>query len=331
MIRVPSFPFSRNPVGRLLSWGSFFVFAVWRLLLLRRCDILVTMTTPPGLSVPAAILHRWLGARLWIWEMDVYPDVLIATGGLSADSLPARLLSRIFTWSRRRADGIIALGECMKRRLTASGVPENNIHIAANWADDKPAVSMAPCSPSLRILYSGNLGMAHEVETLKTVVTNLARQPAIQFLFAGGGAARPELETHCRKAGIANVSFQSYGNDLEFDKNLRECHIGLVTLRDGCQGTVVPSKVYSLLAMGRPVLFIGPSDATPALLIDEYRCGWHFAPGQTTEIERHILALLQNPEPLRTASAHARLAYERHFTRAIGVARILETLLANPC
>lgn len=331
MIRVPSFPFSRNPAGRLLSWGSFFVFAVWRLLLLRRCDILVTMTTPPGLSIPAALLHRWLGARLWIWEMDVYPDVLVATGGLSANSLPARLLRSIFTWSRRRADGIIALGECMKRRLTASGVPEERIHIAANWADDKLAASMAPFSPSLRILYSGNLGMAHEVETLKTVLTNLAGQSDIQFLFAGGGAARPELEAHCRDAGLSNVSFQPYGDEREFDKNLRESHIGLVTLREGCQGTVVPSKVYALLAMGRPVLFIGPSDATPALLIDEHRCGWHFASGQTDEIERLLLNLLQNQEPIQAAATRARQAYERHFTRAIGTRRIIETLLANPC
>lgn len=330
--RVPSFRFARNPVSRLLSWGSFLLLAALRLLWLERCDIVVVMTTPPGLSIASALLKRHLGAKLWIWEMDVYPDVVIATGGLAGSSLLARILHRVFTWSRRRADGIIALGECMQARLTASGVPANRIHIAHNWADDQQSFNLVALkSPPLRLLYSGNLGMAHEVETLGSVLLLLASEKSVHFVFAGGGVARPGLEASCREAGADNVTFQAYGDTQTFNENLRNCHLGLVTLRDGCQGTVVPSKVYSLLSAGRPILFIGPKDATPAILIREHQCGWQFDPGAALEISSFLRSLSQNPHLAAEAGARARRAFELHFTRSHGTERVLRTLLSCPC
>jgi len=313
-----------------LSWGSFLVLAAGRLLLAGRSDIVVTMTTPPGLSIAAALLKPLLGAKLWIWEMDVYPDVVIATGGLSAGSWVTRLLRGMFTWSRRRADGIIALGECMKSRLADSGIPAARIHIAQNWAEDhRHEEFLAPISPLLRLLYSGNLGMAHEVDTIEALLQNLAGESRIQFLFAGGGAARPSLEQ--RTANLPNVTFQAYGDNRTFEENLRSCHLGLVTLRSGCEGTVVPSKVYSLMSAGRPILFIGPASATPALLVREHHCGWHFDPGQASEISRFLLSLLDHPHQAAEAGAASRRAFEQHFNRSRGTARVMAILASAPC
>lgn len=330
--RVPSLPFSRHPISRMLSWGSFLVLSACRLLFLGRNDIIVTMTTPPGLSIAAALLKRFLGARLWIWEMDVYPDVVVATGGLSPESLVTRILQWIFTWSRRRADGIIVLGQCMKDRLRASGVPAERIHIAENWSSGHAADGFeTPKTPPLRILYSGNLGMAHEVETIQNILQTLASEPDIRFVFAGGGAARPGLEQHCRAANIPNVTFQSYGDSQTFAANLHSSHVGLVTLRNGCEGTVVPSKIYSLLSIGCPILFIGPKTATPALLIGEYQCGWHFEPGRAGEVSAFLKRLSTDPSQIAGAGQNARKAFEKHYNQASGTARLLQTLLNAPC
>jgi len=167
ILRVPGLSYSRHPLVRLMSWGTFFVLSAWQLARAGRCDVLVTMTTPPGLSLPGSLLKRWLGARLWIWEMDVYPDVVFTTGGLREASIPGRILRWIFTWSRRRADGIIALGDCMKQRLTRHGLPASRIWVAQNWAEDKGRLPLSLSVPGLRLLYSGNLGMAHDVDTIQ--------------------------------------------------------------------------------------------------------------------------------------------------------------------
>jgi colanic acid biosynthesis glycosyl transferase WcaI len=327
--RVGSLPFSRNPLNRLLSWGSYFVLAAWRLIRIRRCDILVTMTTPPGLSIIGALLRRYLDAELWIWEMDVYPDVVIATGGMKADSFFSRVLQRLFTWSRRRATGIIALGECMKARLASSGIAANRIHIAENWASDYSELTPVPVhSAPLQLLYSGNLGMAHEVETVATVLRDLAKDD-IQFVFAGGGAARGWLEQFCRDHTLGNIEFQSYGDIEQFRNNLSACHLGLVTLRNSCEGTVVPSKIYSLMAAGRPILFIGPHGATPAKVIRDHECGWHFEPGQTTEISAFLRSLSRHPERALEAGERAQRTFSQHYSRYYGTQRLLRVILAH--
>ncbi|MBM3784401.1 MAG: glycosyltransferase family 4 protein [Acidobacteria bacterium] len=153
----------------------------------------------------------------------------------------------------------------------------------------------------------------------------------IQFVFAGGGALRPGLERFCAAHDLKAAAFLPYGSNESFAENLRASHIGLVTLRDGCEGTVVPSKVYSLLCAGRPVLFIGPAAATPARLIAQHRCGWHFENGDSRGVAELLQKLSNEPEAVIEAGANARRAFEEHFTKAAGTQRILEVLAANPC
>ena len=235
------------------------------------------------------------------------------------------------TIRRVRADGIIVLGECMKERLISAGVPSERIHIAQNWASDQIRSLLSQPARPLRILYSGNLGMAHEVQTIDAVLETLANEESIQFLFAGGGAARPGLEQRCRAAKMSNVTFQSYGDNQAFAENLQSCHVGLVTLRNGCEGTVVPSKVYSLMSVGRPILFIGPKNSTAALLVREHQCGWQFDPGKAAETSAFLRSLSADPHRIAEAGRNARRAFEQHYNRAHGTERLLQTLLGSPC
>lgn len=331
ILRVGGTKFSRGAVSRILSWGTFLILAAWRLVRMGRCDVLVVMTTPPGLSIAGALLKHYLDAKLWIWEMDLYPDVLIGTKTLSPNSIGAHLLNRLLTWSRQQSDGIIALGECMKQRLCRAGVSPTRIHVAPNWAAPLAnGPTPIPDSLPLRVLYSGNLGLAHEVDTVFEAMRLLQPETGIHFLFAGGGACRAILEKRCLEAGLKNVTFQAYGDERTFKTNLDSCHIGLVTLRTGCEGTVVPSKVYSLLASGRPYLFIGPSDATPAAMIRDYHCGWHYEPGRQADIAAHLRRLMANPREIAAAAVHATASFEQHFSLVQGLGRLTSIIVPPP-
>jgi colanic acid biosynthesis glycosyl transferase WcaI len=108
--------------------------------------------------------------------------------------------------------------------------------------------------------------------------------------------------------------------------HLAQAHIGLVTQRTACVGTVVPSKIYGLMAAGRPILFIGSRRATPAILIRRFECGWRVEPGATQSLIDLLETLAARPDWIRERGTRARLAFERHYDRSRGVARVAAIL-----
>lgn len=320
--RIAASNYSRAGAARLLSWFSFLFRAAVRTLTLPRYDVIVTMTTPPALSY-AGLISLARRGKLWIWEMDLYPDVAAATGTLRPGSALVRILEAVLDWPRRRAQGILVLGECMRDRLLRRGLPPSRLIIAENWSDaSKFHAPPPPPSPPLRVLYSGNLGVVHEIETILGVMTTLKAEPAIQFVFAGGGVRYTELQDLCRESGIHNVTFEGYEDGHRFATRLEACHIGLVTLRPGCEGTVVPSKFYSLLAAGRPVLFLGPGAATPARRILEHNCGWTFGPGEVQAVADLLAGLARNPAEIGVRGMNGRQAFLSVFDRQVAVPRL---------
>lgn len=264
--RVKALPFARGKLGRMLSYLSFYVGAAFRSLTLPRADLVVTLTTPPLLSLLGNLLSVLRGTRHFIWEMDVYPDVAIDLNYFKAGGLADRLTGFLADLSRRRADGIIALGECMKQRLVDRGIAPNHIAVADNWADGVAIQPQPrPGDPDqLVLLYSGNLGLAHDLDTLTESMRELRNDDRFHFLFVGSGGRRQELLAFCELHGINSVELRPYVQRGSLSQSLSAGDIGLVTQRQNCCGSVVPSKVYGLMAAGRPILFIGPKDATPA-------------------------------------------------------------------
>ena len=308
---------------RLASYLSFLCAAAWHALRMPRQDIVVTMTTPPLLACVGTLVQRWRGSRHYIWEMDVYPDIAAGLGVLGARSAVMRVLAAIADYSRRRADGIIAVGECMKTRLIAHGIDAGKIHVVENWADGERITPGAfPEGTALRVYYSGNLGLAHDVETIRGAMLALRRDAKFEFIFAGGGARRGELERCCREQETGNARFESYCGRGELGDRLAEGHIGLVTQRAETLGSVVPSKTYGIMAAGRPVLFIGPREATPARIIREFRCGWHVECGDVRGVVDLLHFLEGRREEIYEAGGRGRRAFEEHYDRGIGVRRI---------
>jgi glycosyltransferase involved in cell wall biosynthesis len=254
--------------------------------------------------------------------MDVYPDVAIAL-----DIPVAAWTSPVLDFPRRRADAIIALGPCMKARLLQHRVTEDRIIVAENWADGQAITPLLfPAQRPLRILYSGNLGLAHEVATIRAVMERLTNSPDFLFMFAGGGLARRELIDFCRQRGIENVSFPGYAPLQDLGANLAEGHVGLVTQKPSTVGAVVPSKIYGLMAAGRPVLFIGPAAATPALLIQRFDCGWHFDCGDEDGVTSLLTRLLEHPEEIQQKGRNGREAFVESYDKPAGVTRVMHAL-----
>jgi hypothetical protein len=218
----------------------------------------------------------------------------------------------------------------MKARLIARDTPENKIHVAENWADGAEISPLPFPAGALVVHYSGNLGLAHDIETISAVIQQYANDERFQFVFAGGGSRRQIIETLCREQGIANAVFRPYSTRAELGTSLAEGHLGLVMqLRQTC-GSIVPSKTYGIMAAGRPVLYIGPREATPARIIHRFQCGWQVNPGDSVGLANLLEKLNSERHLIFEAGARSRQAFESHYDRPIAAARIIRILGLEP-
>jgi colanic acid biosynthesis glycosyl transferase WcaI len=327
IVRVPALAFGRGTVARILSYGSFYIAAIWKLVRVHRPDIVVTMTTPPLLSALGVALGKIRGTRHYIWEMDIYPDVAFDAGVLRQDSWIARMSGALADFTRSKADGIIVLGECMRQRLLEHGIAAGKLHVAENWADGTVFYPMGgKTSDRLRIIYSGNLGLAHDVETIAGAMERFAHTDRFEFVFVGGGARARELQERCEARSLTNARFLPFCDREQLNALLSNADIGLVTLKNECAGSLVPSKIYCLLAAGLPLLFVGPRGATPGQMLDRHSCGWQIDCGDVSGLVDLLEHLALHPEHIAKASNGAREVFLMHYHRAAGVQRIARIL-----
>jgi glycosyltransferase involved in cell wall biosynthesis len=306
ILRVWSTRFGRAGLaGRAADYLTFYASAFFALLRHRRA-VVVAMTDPPLMSVVAALA----APRVVNWTQDLFPEV--------AQSLGIRapgFLQRLRDWSLRRARANVVLGELMAGRVPRSVI----IH---NWADAALAPMPRPDGDAFVVGYSGNLGRAHEFETIMGAMRNL---PGVRFLFTGGGAQLDAV----KRAAPPNASFRPYAPREELSAALSATDAHLVSLRPELEGLIVPSKFYGVLAVGRPVLFVGARDGELARIIDAHRCGVVVEMGDVDGLTKAIDALAADPEEAagmgrrgrqlyldRFAPQHAFAAWERVLTEA---------------
>ncbi|MCU1294556.1 MAG: hypothetical protein JWP08_3406 [Bryobacterales bacterium] len=327
VLKARGLPFARGHLARLGSYLSFLLLALWKSVSLKRQDVVVTLTTPPLLSLLGTLWKKVRRAQHFTWEMDIYPDVAVALGVLDGQTQLVRLLHKIATYSRNQADGVLVPGECMRRHLASRGIDEWRISVVENWADNGLYSGLTPSATGpLRLLYSGNFGLAHDDQTLSNVLLQLRDNGEFEFEFAGGGARRDELERFCADHDVRNVRFYPYRNRTALGSALAAAHIGLVTQRDATLGALVPSKVYGLLAVGRPILFIGPRDATPAILIRRFHCGWQVDCGDSKTLLSLLQYLSKNRRAITAAGDRGRRAFVENYETRHGVSRIAHIL-----
>ncbi len=317
--------FGHGKARKLVSYASFALGAAWSVLFGPRADVIVSMTTPPLLGL-LGYVAQWRGARHYIWEMDVYPDVAVELGVFPRGGLADRVIGWLADLPRRRADGIIALGPCMAERLRGRGVVDTPITVVHNWADGETLRPQPFVRDGrLKVFYSGNLGLAHDFETVVRTVQALDQR--YLFRFSGGGPRRAEVERAL--GGLAWCEFRGYHRRDDLEQAFGENDIGLVTQRASTVGTLVPSKVYGVMAAGRGVLYVGPAEATVGRIIAEYGVGWRVDNGDVAGLRALLERLQSSPGEVEETGRRVRAVFEREFDRRGQVAKIWQ-VLAGP-
>lgn len=322
--RVATTRFGRgNLAGRAIDYASFYLtasLAVARSI--RRGDIVVAKTDPPLLQVPLAVVARLRGAHLVNWMQDVYPDLAVALGFRPARGLPGRILTFLRAKALRRAARTVVIGARMGDVMVAGGAPATSIAEIHNWGDNAVLAADQGGSPlraewgfapdRLVVAYSGNLGRAHDIDTMLEAARILASEDApIDFLFIGGGALAERLEA----TGLSNIYRRPYQPREQLPRSLAVADVHWLSLRPELEGLIVPSKFYGAAASARPVLFIGAATGEVAQLVRHHDCGWAFVPGDATGVAALLRGLAMDRSMLTRPGDNARRMVKARFTR----------------
>lgn len=319
----------------------FYLAAVPILLFARRPDVFVTQTNPP-LAVPLTALAALVRRRPFvIIAQDVYPEILFAHGMLRRDRQPGRALASIFRWSYRRAAAVVSLGKTMTDRLQEKGVIPDRIETISNWATGSEALVRGE-ENRLRgpwcldgrfvVLYSGNLGIAHDVATPIEAMRQAARaNPNIVLVFVGKGSRLKEAQELAERSSLDEfVKFFGYVPAEMLPHSLGVADVALVTLQPGFEGLVVPSKALGYLARGVPTLYIGPESDVQEFV--KSGGGLCFNNGDIEGLAQALIDLAGSHDRLRTMSETGEAYYRSALDRSIGLDRyraLLERIVAE--
>ena len=266
-----------------------------------RPDVVLSLTSPPGLLVVAALLARRHRARLAHWAMDLYPELALALGE-TGPNLLYRALRTAMGRAYRRCALVVALDEDMRAHLQRAYGLEN-VRVLEPW----PSVEFA--SPSVAIgepeapwtwLYSGNLGRAHEWRTLLDAQRLLEQRGVpVRLVFQGDGAARPTAIAYAEELGLQRCEWKGYVAEGDLLASLGRAEVLVATQRPETRGLLWPSKLALLERLPRPVLYVGPTDGAIALRLNRRGRTGVFAPGQSQEtaawIEKCHQGLTERP------------------------------------
>ena len=269
VIRVSSLSLGKQSKWRrAMGFASFLASCGFRLLTLPRFDVVVALTSPPLISFLATVFVKLKGGRFCFWVMDLNPDEAITAGWLRPDSPLARLLQSMLRYSFMNADRTIVLDRFMKERLLAKGANAERIAIVPPWSHDDAVAYSAPGREAFRhrhgltdkfvVMYSGNHSPCHPLDTLLNAAIELKTRDDIVFCFVGGGSEHARVRDFAARHQLENVTCLPYQPLDQLSSSLSAADMHVVVMGEAFVGIVHPCKVYNIMSIGAPILYIGP-------------------------------------------------------------------------
>lgn len=283
-----------------------------------RGDVLLVTSAPPFLPILGYLAKLFFGLPYVCLIYDLYPDVAVELKVVSAKNWLVQVWSWLNKQVWKQAHSVVVLSSTMKDRVQAK-CPEisDNISVIHNWANpdwivpipkqDNWFAQKYDLVNTFTVLYSGNMGRCHELDTILEAARELQNEP-IQFVFIGGGAKRQTCVDLVSNLGLRNCRFLPYQEKQDLPYSLTACDLSLVSISPGMEGLVAPSKLYGILASGRPVAVICEPHSYLRPLVADANCGATFKNGDAIGLAKFIRHLATD-----TQLAHRMGIAGRHY------------------
>jgi glycosyltransferase involved in cell wall biosynthesis len=335
IVRVPSTSFERRKLSlRALNYLTYLGSSVWRGLTERPPDVVFCMTDPPVIADVALVVAKRFRVPLVVVTQDVFPEIAVQLKRLD-NPLVIGVLRAAIRFYLRRADRIVAIGDTMRERLEEKGARPDRLAVIPNWVD---TTSLAPRPRDngwarrhalvgrFVVMHSGNVGHAQNLDALVRAATFLRDLDDLRIVIVGGGARRKELERLSRVLEVDQVQFLPYQPREILSESLSAADVHVVGLARGLAGYIVPSRLYGILAVGRPVIVAADAASETARVIERAGAGIVVPPARPELLARAIRRAHDGELPLEEMGERGRELVAGEADRSVAVARYRELL-----
>ena len=284
-------------VGRATNYVTYFLSACYAGVRLDRPDVVVALTDPPIIGLSAWLAGKRFGAPLVMAFKDLFPEVTVLLPDFHSPRVNA-MLQAVNKFLVKRAASNVALGETMRQRLIENkGAPPERTTIIADWADTSavaPGPKRNPFSEQhglagkFVVMHSGNIGLSQSLETVVDAAALLTDLPDLQVVFVGEGVKKAELQEKTRALNLTNVTFLPFTPKERLGESFASADVFVVSLQRGLAGYIVPSKLYGILAAGRPYVAAVEDRCEVASITERHQCGLVAAPGDAQSLAGRI-------------------------------------------
>jgi colanic acid biosynthesis glycosyl transferase WcaI len=289
VIRVRSTSYDRRLLlPRAINYLTYLVQSLRSAFAVSRPDVVLCMTDPPIIGNVALIVARRFRVPVVVISQDVFPEVAVELGRIKSPLLIAGV-RRLINFYLQRADVVVAIGATMRARLLEKGAKPERVAVIPNWVDVERIVPLPHDNPWARehgltdrfvVMHSGNVGHAQNLDALIRSATFLRDLGDLCVAIIGAGARHADMVALTERLGADGVVFAPYQPREVLSQSLSTANVHVVGLERGLSGYVVPSRLYGIMAAGRPVIVAAEDESETAQLVREVGCGIVVAPGR---------------------------------------------------
>lgn len=318
----------RSKLGRLINYFSFTLSVLLHIFEIKNYKTVIVYSNPPVLPIAAIWANRLFNTKIIFVSYDVYPEVAYASGSLTSGGVITRVMQGINRSLFKRADTVVALTDEMREFLLRNRpeLSEDRVVTIANWAHEAPSEGAADARRKLGyaeddfvVSYFGNLGVCQDETALIQAMELLKDRPHIKFMVAGHGSKLPLIRQAAEH--LPNVKLCGFLTGEDFDRAVAASSCGIVSLERGLMGMCAPSKYYSYLQGGLPVLTVAERESYLAEESVRQAVGLFSETGDGAQLAQNILSLYQSPEMCGKMSKNALMLYTGRYAKSVGLAR----------
>jgi colanic acid biosynthesis glycosyl transferase WcaI len=321
IIRVGSTDYPRFQMKRrVLNYLTYVALSVPCALAVK-CDVVLAMTDPPFEGIIGALV-AWLKNKPYVYNIrDLYPDMAVSASVVEPGLL-TRSWEKLHRWALRHVTRVIALGDDMRARIISKGVAPERVVVVRDGAEITPSAATRALDKEVMrtirgdfrfvLLHAGNLGFYGAWDTLLSAASGLC-EDGVGLVFVGDGAQGAQLQS--LGGSLRNVRFLPFFPASKVQSVLAAADAHVVTIKRGLEGIVVPSKMYGILAAGKPIVSVAPEDTDVARLCTHIGCGVACHPDRPEEMIQAVRELAGDPVRVRKMGEAAALAapnYDRN-------------------